>query len=94
MPEDFYKVSPPANRQSDGLGLRALARDWAAWPGNAPDLIHRSQFNLFFDIGLHLFGRTRCQALDYALYVMEKREAIAPVLRPADQQRHFALFTV
>ncbi|PYJ17612.1 MAG: hypothetical protein DME96_05445 [Verrucomicrobia bacterium] len=90
MPEDFYKVGPRANRHFDDLGLRALERDWAAWPGvPSEDLMMRSQFNLFYDIGIRFFGRHSSQALDYALYVMEKRELVALVLRPADRQRHF-----
>jgi len=54
----------------------------------------RSEFNLFYDIGMHLFGRNSSQALDYALYVIEKREPVTPVLRPADRQRHFVFVTV
>src|SRR5213594_1471984 len=81
MPEDFYKVGPRANRHFDDLGLRALERDWAAWPGvPSEDLMMRSQFNLFYDIGIRFFGRHSSQALDYALYVMEKRELVALVL--------------
>ena len=58
MPEDFYKVGPRSGRHFDDLGLRALERDWAAWPGEpSDDLMKRSQFNLFYDIGIHLFGR-------------------------------------
>ncbi len=64
MPEDFYKVGPPGNRQFDDVGLRAWERDWAAWPGEpSADVVTRSQFNLFYDIGLRLFGRKSRQAL-------------------------------
>ena len=95
MPDDFYKVGPPSGRHFDDLGLRALERDWAAWPGEpSKDLMMRSQFNLFFDIGIRLFGRNSSQALNYALYVIEKREPVAPVLRPADRQGHLVFVTV
>lgn len=47
--------------------LRALERDWAAWAGEpSDDLMQRSQFNLFYDIGVHFFGRNSGQAMDYA----------------------------
>jgi hypothetical protein len=88
MPEDFYKVGPPSNRQFDRLGLLALERNWVAWPGGpSPDLVARSQFNLFYDIGAQLFGGKSAQALDYAMYFMEKRPPVGAVLRRADPQR-------
>jgi hypothetical protein len=90
MPEDFYRVGPLANRQLDALGLRALARDWAAWPGEpSPDVVARSQFNLFYDIGAHVFGQYSRQALDYAMYFMERRVPVSAKARPKDPQRHF-----
>jgi len=59
MPEDFYKVGPSANRQFDELGLRALERDWAVWPGEpCDDMMQRSQFNLFYDIGVHSWAKS------------------------------------
>jgi hypothetical protein len=89
MPADFYKVGPPANRHFDDVGLRALEKDWAAWPGEpSRDIIERSQFNLFYDIGVHLFGRNSGQAMDYAMYFMERRQRVAPIARAADLQRH------
>ena len=87
MPYDFYKVGPVANRQFDELGLRALEHDWAAWPGEpSSDIIERSQFNLFLDIGVHMFGRNSGQAMDYAMYFMEKRHLVAPILRTPNPQ--------
>ena len=60
MPEDFYKVGPVEKREFDDIGLRALERDWAAWPGEpSDDLMKRSQFNLLYDIGVRLFGWNR-----------------------------------
>jgi hypothetical protein len=92
MAEDFYKVGLPGNRHFDELGLRALERDWAAWPGEpSDDVVKRSQFNLFYDMGVHLFGKNSVQAMDYAMYFMERRERIAPIMRAADPQRHFEL---
>ena len=87
MPEDFYKVGPPTNRQFDDIGLRALERDWAAWPGEpSDDLMDRSQFNLFHDIGVLLFGRNSRQALDYAMYFMERRSHEGPAFIGGDLQ--------
>jgi hypothetical protein len=87
MPEDFYKVGPLADRQLDAVGLRALERDWATWPGTpSPDVVRRSQFNLFYDIGAHLFGRNSRQALDYAMYFIERRDPVTVTLRRKDPQ--------
>jgi hypothetical protein len=90
MPEDFYKVGPTTNRQFDDLGLRALERDWAVC-GIQPseDLVQRSRFNLLHSIGVHLFGRNSRQALDYAMYFMERRQRIAPTPETAEPQRGF-----
>ena len=89
MPEDFYKVGPAENRQLDELGLRALEHDWAAWPGEpSSDLMQRSQFNLFYEIGVHLFGRNSGEAMKYAMYFMERRQVITPILRTADPQKY------
>jgi hypothetical protein len=52
--------------------------------------MRRSQFNLFYDIGVHLFGRNSGQALDYAMYFMERREAVAPKVQSPDPQRALA----
>jgi len=88
MPEDFYKVGSPGNRQFDEVGLRAFERDLAAWPGNpSDDLRERSQFNLFYDIGIHFFKGNRRQAMDYAMYFMERRERRVPINGGRDRQR-------
>src|SRR2546430_2592833 len=59
MPPEFYQVGRPGNLRWDDIGLKALARDWAAWPGSpSEDLMNRSQFNLFRDIGLYLYGNS------------------------------------
>ena len=88
MPEDFYKVGPLDDRHFDDVGIRALERDWAAWPEEpSEDLMMRSQFNLFYDIGVHLFGRSSGQALRYAFYFVAKAERYERVSLPADPQR-------
>lgn len=90
MPDDFYKVGPSDDRHFDELGLRAFEHDWATWPGEpSEDLIMWSQFNLFYEIGIHLFGRNSGQALDYAMYFIERRPRAVQVLKPADPQRYF-----
>jgi len=48
-----------------------------------------SQFNLFYEIGIHLFGRNSGQALDYAMYFMERQPPVAHGLKPVDRQRYF-----
>ena len=89
MPEDFYKTGAPTDRQLDVLGLRALERDWAAWPGEpSPDMVTRSQFNLFYDIGVHLFGQNSRQALDYAMYFVERRNPVRASLKPKNPHRY------
>jgi hypothetical protein len=81
-----------AHRHFDDLTLRALERDWAAWLGEpSDDLMNRSQFNLFHDIGIHLFGRNSRRALDYAIYFFEKRQNTSQVFEVSDPQRYFAL---
>jgi hypothetical protein len=88
MPENFYKVGPAENRQLDELGLRALEHDWAAWPGEpSSDLMQRSQFNLLYEIGVHLFGRNSKQACEYAMYFLARRNPVVPVLPAPDLQR-------
>jgi hypothetical protein len=74
-----------ANRQFD---LNSFERDWAAWPGQpSDDLMMRSQFNLFHDIGSYLFGRNLREAFDYAMYFVEQRKPMAPVVNAVDGQR-------
>ncbi len=79
MPMDFYKIGLPQNRRFDDRGLRALERDLGTWPGElTDDLVKRSQFNLFYDVGVHLFGRRSRQALDFALSRMAEPDVKAP----------------
>jgi hypothetical protein len=60
-------LGPREHMVWDDIGLKALARDWAAWPGTpSDDLMHRSQFNLFRDIGAHFYGRSS-DALRFAM---------------------------
>jgi hypothetical protein len=90
MPEDFYKVGPAKKRQFDELGLAALERDRASWPGEpSSDLMQRSQFNLLYDIGVHLFGRNSKQAFEHAMYFMEQRNRMPPSVAAPDVQRSF-----
>jgi len=90
MPEDFYKVGRPGDLHFDDLGLKALARDWAAWPGEASDdVVDRSVLNLFHEIGLRLFGRSSGQALKYSMYFVAQRHRPVPETLPSNRQRHF-----
>lgn len=79
MPPEFYMVGPRGEMAWDDIGLRALARDWAAWPGTpSDDLMHRSQFNLFRDIGAHLYGRSS----DALRFAMDRIALTEPILSP------------
>jgi hypothetical protein len=72
----------------DEIGLKAVARDWAAWPGTpSNDLMQRSQFNLFRDIGVHLYGRSR-EALRFAMDRIAAPTEAKPI---ADPQLKLAL---
>lgn len=72
MPAEFYQVGRSGDLYWDELGLKALARDWAAWPGSpAEDLMERSKFPLFRDIGAYLF-KSRSEALRFAMYLMDR----------------------
>jgi hypothetical protein len=51
--------------------------------------MQRSQFNLFYDIGVQFFGRSSGQALNYAIYFVERRQAPCPALIPVNRQRYF-----
>lgn len=85
---NFYKVGPAGDRHFDDVGLSALEADWAAWSGEpSNDLIKRSQFSLFYEIGIHLFGRNSGQAREYALYFFEKGPPVTPILQSPDPQR-------
>jgi hypothetical protein len=67
MPAEFYQVGPPENRRWDEIGLRAWVHDWAAQPGPpSDDLMLRSQFNLFQNIGARLYAN-RAEALRFAI---------------------------
>ena len=73
MPADFYQVGPADDRHFDDIGLRAWSRDWTAWQTEpTQDLIHRSQFNLFWDIGERLYGKGGATA--YAIKQMSGPE--------------------
>jgi hypothetical protein len=71
MPADFYKIGSLDCRYLDDVGLRAIENDWLAW-GELPSetLIQRSQFNVFHDIGIFLFGRKSGQALQFAMQIV------------------------
>ncbi len=74
------------------VGLHFLERNWAAWPGeSSSDLIKRSQFNLFYEIGLRLFGRNSREAMDFAMHFLERRRRDARTPVPANPQRYFRL---
>lgn len=88
MPQEFYKVGPRDKMVWDDIGLKALARDWAAWPGTpSDDLMHRSQFNLFRDIGAHLYGRPS----DALRFAMNRIALAEPTLLPVEAQLRLAL---
>jgi hypothetical protein len=82
----FPPGTPADERRFDALGLRPLEQDWARWPGQPlGDLRLRSQFNLLYDIG-HLSGKNSGQAMDYAMYSMEKRQRVPPVFVRANPE--------
>jgi hypothetical protein len=90
MPTDFYKIGPPHSRHFDDVGLRALEKDWAGWRGEpSGDTVARSRFNLFYQVGVHLFGKHSREAMDYAMYFMERRKRVVPIMKSASPQRHF-----
>jgi hypothetical protein len=89
MPQESYMVGARKKMVWDDIGLRALARDWAAWPGPpSEDLMHRSQFNLFRDIGSYLYGRSS-DALRFAMDRIALAEPKLPA--PVDPQLSLAL---
>jgi hypothetical protein len=89
----FYKVAPAASRHYENLGLRALESDWAASLAKLPDdLMKRPQFNLLYDIGVHLFGRNLGQTGEYAMYFMDKGQRVCAENWLPDPHRHFGLF--
>lgn len=82
-------VGPCEQMVWDDIGLKALARDWAAWPGTpSNDLMLRSQFNLFRDIGAHLYGRSS----DALRFAIDRIAAAQPIpSRPGNPQLALAL---
>src|SRR5437899_10618805 len=67
MPPEPYMVGSREKMVWDEIGLNALARDWAALPGTPTgDLMNRSQFNLFRDIGHYLYANP-ADALRFAM---------------------------
>jgi hypothetical protein len=89
MPRRFYQVGPAESLRWDEIGLTAYARDCAAWPGPpSDDLMLRSQFNLFRDIGIYLY-RDSSEALRFAMGKIAQPE---PQREPAvDPQMILAL---
>jgi hypothetical protein len=89
MPPEFYQIGQPGNLRWDDIGLKALARDWAAWPGSpSDDLMLRSQFDVFRDIGSYLYGDAS-EALRFAMGKIARPEPKIEV--PADPQLTIAL---
>jgi hypothetical protein len=77
------------------VGLHFLESDFAARPGEpCNDLMNRSQFNLFYDIGVHLFGRSSGQAMDFATSFFERHLPHSPTLVPANPQKYFGFRTL
>jgi len=80
MPSGFYKVGPEHDRCWDTIGLKAYARDCAAWPGlPSTDSMNQSQFGLFRDIGGYLFGPHSREALQFAMNRMARLTPVAPI---------------
>jgi len=91
MPDDFYKIGPPGNRQFDKLGMDSLSRDLGAGEGEMPDdKMLRSHFNLFYEIGLGLY-EDRAQALHYAMHFVARPERYEPAVIQVDPQRHLGI---
>jgi hypothetical protein len=79
MPEDFYKVGPVDDRKLDDVGFNAMARDLGTWlDGCTQDLITRSQFNFFYDVGAYLFKGSRGQARDFAMHMVAEPDTKPP----------------
>ena len=89
MPAEFYQVGSAEGLRWDEIGLRAYARDCAAWPGPpSDDLMLRSQFNLFRDIGIYLY-RDSSEALRFAMDKVAQPDMKPD--RPVDPQQILAL---
>src|SRR5262249_28160629 len=67
MPAKFYMIGCDAKLDFDSIGLHACQADWPTWPKPPSwDLIQRSQFNLFHDIGLLLSDGDSQNAIRFA----------------------------
>jgi len=67
------------------VGFNAMARDLGTWTdGCADDLITRSHFNLFYEVGMYLFKGSPRQALDFAMHMVAEPDVKPP--RPVDPQ--------
>src|ERR1043166_1332326 len=87
MPAEFYMIiGPHGNPDFDSIGLRACQADWPTWPeGPSQDLIQRSQFNLFHEVGLLLYDHRSERALRFAQRLVAKltEQSIQPELAAA-----------
>jgi hypothetical protein len=73
MPPDFYQVGPANNRVWDTVGLRAWQTNWTGSVSEPSiDVIRRSQFDLFYEIGIECFGTSPRQATQFASELVEK----------------------
>jgi len=85
MPDDFYRVGAPDNRKLDEVGYNAKARDYGVWlDGCTDELVTRSHFNLFRDVGSYLFKGDSRQALEFAMHMVAKPDVKPPT--PLDPQ--------
>jgi hypothetical protein len=66
MPADFYRFWTGEMRTIDNIGILGRLRDWAAGISEpSEEMIMRSQYELFWRVGLLLF-KDPGQARDYA----------------------------
>ena len=73
MPAEFYMIRSGGDLDFDSIGLRACQTDWPTWPERPSwDLIQRSQFSLFHDIGLLLFDGDSHSAIRFAQHLVLK----------------------
>ncbi len=83
MPAEFYMVGSDSDFDFEPIGLRACQTDWPTWPEPPSwDLIQRSRFNLFYDVGLLLFEQNVASAVRFASAMCRKCEgqALSPQL--------------
>jgi hypothetical protein len=79
LPMELYKIGPSDALRWDDLGLNVCARDWANWPGKPTnDLLQQSHFNLFWEIGAHLYGTKGGRASEFAFSLMATPEPFPP----------------